>query len=85
MTRMQAFLEAARRDGESAEQIERKFMLVRAMGVIPPDADEEIPAGQEEAFIEAQLRLKRKVERAIRQRTRCCGSCAGKRRSRTDP
>jgi hypothetical protein len=51
MTKLEAFKEAARRSVDSPEEVERRFKNVILVGALPPDANDEIPPGEEEAFI----------------------------------
>ena len=62
MTKLEACKEAARRDGASEEQITHFFDKIALAGAFPDDIHDEIPRGKEEAEIERQIALKRKMK-----------------------
>jgi len=59
MTKIDCMKEAARRDGDSEEKIERLFRLAVIEGMIPDDADEQVPRDEQEEYILEQLEMKR--------------------------
>lgn len=62
MTKLEAFKEAARRDGDTPAEIERGFQNVILAGALPADAHDQITAGEEEAFISLHLAKKRRSD-----------------------
>lgn len=58
MTRLEAYKEAARRSGDPPGRIEFLFAKAFIEGIIPEGYNEEIPAGEEEAFILRNMEIK---------------------------
>lgn len=68
MTRIEGYRQAALRDGELEADVDRRFKVLIAQGALPPGATEEIPPGEEEAFILQQLETKRLMKNAPPER-----------------
>lgn len=62
MTKLEGYKQAAIRDGDSPEMVKLQFETAILRGLEPVDAYEQIPAGEEEAFIAFQLERKRSVD-----------------------
>lgn len=60
----EAFFEASIRSGEPRERVQRKFEWIVLNAKLPPNWNDEIPAGEEEKEIARQMGLKRKAEAA---------------------
>jgi hypothetical protein len=62
MTKLEAIKEVARRDGATPAEIEIGIRRVMLANAFPFGPHEEIPAGEEEAFILMNLERKRTVD-----------------------
>jgi len=66
MTFLEGCKEAMRRDGSTSAEIENAFRKVAFACALPWPSGEEIPAGEEEAFIARQLFINLKVKELIK-------------------
>lgn len=65
MIKLDAYKQAALRDGWSPERVKSRFENAALKGLLPPDAYENLPEDEAEAFIQMQLERKRDVDRRL--------------------
>lgn len=61
MTKLEAFEQAALRNGASPKEWQRMLKKIILSGAMPADAREQLPAGTEEAFIKSCILIERRT------------------------